>query len=88
MGHNFLLDGLVPTAKGLSGSILYDVPSSGYTSTGAIVNATTVSAECGLLSNLSVGTWNCSIPYGAGGYCVDVNGLGEVGLAALGMYIV
>ena len=79
---------LLPTAKGLSGSTLYDVPSSGYTSTGAIVNATTISAECGLLSNLSVGTWDCSVPHGAKGYCVDVNGLGGVGLTVLGMYIV
>ncbi|KAG8217910.1 hypothetical protein J3R82DRAFT_6076 [Butyriboletus roseoflavus] len=67
---------LLPTAKGLSGSTLFDVPSPDYAYTGAVVDATTISAECGLLSNLSVGTWNST----EGIYYVDVNGLGEVGL--------
>ena len=55
---------LLSTAKGLSRSTLYDMPSSVYTSTGIIVNTTTISAKCGLLSNLSVGTWNCTVPHG------------------------
>ena len=76
---------LLSTAKGLSGSTLYDMPSSVYTSTGVIVNATTISAKCGLLSNLSVGTWNCTLPCDTPGYCVDVDGLGEVDLTVLGM---
>ena len=73
---------LLPTAKGLSGSTLYDVPSPDYTYTGAVVNATTISAQCGLLSNLSVGTWNSTEEL----YYVDVNGLGNVSLPVLGMW--
>ena len=74
---------LLPTAKGLSGSTLFDVPLSDYTYTGAAVNATTISAECGLLSNLSVGTWNST----EGIYNVDVNGLGEVGFPMQGIEV-
>ena len=66
---------LLPTTKGLSGNILFDVLSSDYAYTGAVVNATTISAECGLLSNLSVGTWNSTKNL----YYVDVDGLGEIG---------
>ena len=82
------ISGLMPfwslflTAKGLSGRTLYDVPSPDYTYTGAVVNATTISAECGLLSNLSVGTWNATEKM----YFVDVNGLGEVAISMQGMY--
>ena len=65
---------LLRTAKGLSGSTLFDVPLSDDPYTGAFVNATTISAECGLLSNLSIGTWNSTEE----NYSVDVNGLGDV----------
>ena len=74
---------LLPTAKGLTGSVLYDVPSSDYAYTGAVVNATTITAECGLLSNLSVGLWNSTM----NAYNVEVNGLGDVGLSVAGGYI-
>ncbi|KAG8215508.1 hypothetical protein J3R82DRAFT_9153 [Butyriboletus roseoflavus] len=72
---------LLPTAKGLSGSTLFDVPLTDDAYTGAAVDATTISAECGLLSNLSVGTWNST----EGIFYVDVNGLGEVGLPVEGI---
>ncbi|KAF8436211.1 hypothetical protein L210DRAFT_719085 [Boletus edulis BED1] len=49
---------LLPTAKGLDGSMLYDVPRSNLAYTGAVVNTTTISADCGLLSNSSAGMWN------------------------------
>ena len=71
---------LLPTAKGLTGSVLYDVPSSEYAYTGAVVNTTTITAECGLLSNLSVGTWNSTQQV----YNVEINGLGEVDLLVAG----
>ena len=74
---------LLPTAKGLSGRTLFDVPSSDYAYTGAVVNATTISAECGLLSNLSAGTWNLTQEV----YSVDINGLGEVGFPMQGMWL-
>ncbi|KAF8557205.1 hypothetical protein OG21DRAFT_379494 [Imleria badia] len=69
---------LLPTAKGLSGNMLYDVPDTDYAFTGAVVNTTTISAECGLLSNTSVGYWY------SGTYFVNISGLGEVGLPVLG----
>ncbi|KAF8554068.1 hypothetical protein OG21DRAFT_1138308 [Imleria badia] len=72
---------LLTTAKGLTGSTLYDVPSPDYTYTGAVVNATTISAECGLLSNHSVGTWD---PV-SGFYDVNISGLGEVALPVSGL---
>ncbi|KAH0834262.1 hypothetical protein J3R83DRAFT_11618 [Lanmaoa asiatica] len=72
------------TGKGLSGSTLYDVPSSDYAYTGAIVNATTISVQCGLLSNLSAGIWNSNGFI----YDVDINELGEVSLPVLGMHVV
>ena len=72
---------LLPTAKGLSGSTLYDIPSPGYTYTGALVDATTISAECGLLSNRSAATQNST----EGVYYVDINGLGMIGLSVDGM---
>ena len=70
---------LLSTAKGLSGSTLYDVPSSGYTYTGAVVHATTLTADCGLLSNLSVGIMNTTS--GSYTFDVDISGLGEVMLS-------
>ena len=74
---------LLPTAKGLSGSTLFDVPSPDYAYTGAVVDATTIGAECGLLSNLSVATWDPT--YGL--YSVDVDGLGQVHFPAQGVYV-
>ena len=74
---------LFSTAKGLSGSTLYDVPSSGYTYTGAVVQATTLTADCGLLSNLSVGTLNTTSSKDI--FYVNVSGLGEVMLPVSGM---
>lgn len=76
---------LLTTAKGLTGSTLYDVPSSDYTYTGAVVNATTISAECGLLSNLSVGTLYPYTNISEQFYEVNVSGLGEVALPLSGM---
>ena len=61
--------------------MLYDVPTSGDAYSGAVVNTTTISAECGLLSNASVGNWNNSLD----AYFVDVSGLGGVALSVLGM---
>ena len=74
---------LLPTAKGLTGSVLYDVPSPDYAYTGAVVNTTMITAECGLLSNLSVGTCNSSLSV----YYVDINGLGNVSLFISGRCI-
>ena len=75
---------LLTTAKGLSGRTLYDVPSSDFTYTGAVVNATTISAECGLLSNLSVGgAWDSGFQI----YNVNVTGLGGVGLDVSGKHL-
>ncbi|KAF8439689.1 hypothetical protein L210DRAFT_3760707 [Boletus edulis BED1] len=70
---------LLPTAKGLSGSTLYDVPSSDFIYTGAFVNATNITAECGLLPNVPGGTWNSSEDT----YHVDISGLGKLDLGAL-----
>lgn len=75
---------LLSTAKGLSGSTLYDVPSSGYAYAGAVVNATTLTAQCGLLSNLSVGTLNTTLDINLS---VNVSGLGEATLPVSGMNI-
>jgi hypothetical protein len=44
------------SANGLTNSTLYDIPSLEYPFTGVVVNGTTVSAECGLLSNTSAVT--------------------------------
>ncbi|KAF8121104.1 hypothetical protein EV363DRAFT_1187281 [Boletus edulis] len=74
---------LLPTAKGLSGSTLYDVPSSDFIYTGALVNATNITAECGLLPNVPGGTWNSSEDT----YHVDISGLGKLDLGALGMHV-
>ena len=70
---------LLSTAKGLTGNILYDVPTTDYAYNGAVVNTTTINANCGLLSNTSVGYWSPQ------SYFVDISGLGEVGLFVLGM---
>ena len=60
--------------------MLYDVPTSDDAYTGAVVNTTTINADCGLLSNASVGYWNNSL-----GYIVNISGLGEVALQVAGM---
>ena len=70
---------LLSTAKGLTGNILYDVPTTDYAYTGAVVNTTTINASCGLLSNTSVGYWSSQA------YFVNISGLGEVELRVLGM---
>ena len=74
---------LLGTAKGLSRSTLFDVPSPDYAYTGAVVDATTISAECGLLSNLSVGRLGFNSVEQI--YFVDINGLGEVNFPVSGM---
>ncbi|KAG8215502.1 hypothetical protein J3R82DRAFT_9147 [Butyriboletus roseoflavus] len=76
VGPLMVMSPLLPTAKGLSGSTLFDVPLTDDAYTGAVVDATAISAECGLLSNLSVGTWNSTD--GLDYVNVNVNGLGEV----------
>ncbi|KAG8215448.1 hypothetical protein J3R82DRAFT_9062 [Butyriboletus roseoflavus] len=75
VGPLMAMSTLLPTAKGLSESTLFDVPLSDYAYTGAVVDATTISAECGLLSNLSVSALNST----DGRYYVNISGLGEVG---------
>ena len=70
------LSPLLSTAKGLTGNMLYDVPITDHPYTGAVVNMSTISAECGLLSNTSVGNWNNTI----GIYSVNVSGLGELAM--------
>jgi hypothetical protein len=52
------------TTNGLANNTLYDVPTQGFVN--AAVNATTLNAHCGLLTNLSidaidVSTWNVSV---------------------------
>ena len=49
---------------------------------GAVVNATTISAECGLLSNTSVGYWDYTLET----YNVNVSGLGAVAMRIQGIY--
>ena len=73
---------LLPTAKGLTGSMLYDVPITNDAYMGAVVNATTISAECGLLSNTSVGYWDYTLET----YNVNVSGLGAVAMRIQGIY--
>ena len=72
---------LLSTAKGLTGNMLYDVPTTDHPYTGAVVNMSTISAECGLLSNTSVGYWNDGLEI----YCVNISGLGQVALPLSGM---
>ena len=74
---------LLPTAKGLTGAMLYDVPVTNVPYTGAVVNTSTISAECGLLSNTSVGYWIDQQSF----YLVNVSGLGEVALEVAGIYV-
>ncbi|KAF8557199.1 hypothetical protein OG21DRAFT_379205 [Imleria badia] len=69
---------LLSTVKGLAGSMLYDVPTTDHAYTGAVVNTTTITADCGLLSNTSVGYWSLET------YFVNITGLGEVGLGEIG----
>ena len=72
---------LLSTAKGLTGNMLYDVPITDYPYAGGIVNMSTISAECGLLSNTSVGNWNND----AIAYSVNVSGLGELAMFLTGI---
>ena len=74
---------LLPTAKGLTGAMLYDVPVTNDPYTGAVVNTSTIGAECGLLSNTSVGYWDGLHV----AYFVNVSGLGEVALPVAGIYV-
>ncbi|KAF8436199.1 hypothetical protein L210DRAFT_3762315 [Boletus edulis BED1] len=67
---------LLSSAKGLSGNVLYDVPISNDPYIEAVVNTTSISADCGLLSNSLVGNWNSA----QGTFFVNVTGLGEVPL--------
>ncbi|KAF8132789.1 hypothetical protein EV363DRAFT_1472783, partial [Boletus edulis] len=67
---------LLSSAKGLNGNVLYDVPISNDPYIEAAVNTTSVSADCGLLSNSLVGNWDST----QGIYAVNVTGLGEVPL--------
>ena len=63
--------------------MLYDVPVTNDPYTAAVVNTSTIGAECGLLSNTSVGYWNDPQQ----SYFVNVSGLGEVALNVLGMSV-
>ncbi|KAF8123880.1 hypothetical protein EV363DRAFT_1271852 [Boletus edulis] len=67
---------LLSSAKGLNGSVLYDVPISNDPYVEAAVNTTSISADCGLLSNSLVGKWNSTQLI----YFVNVTGVGEVAL--------
>ncbi|KAF8431895.1 hypothetical protein L210DRAFT_3633500 [Boletus edulis BED1] len=67
---------LLSSAKGLNGSVLYDVPISNDPYIEAAVNTTSINADCGLLSNSLVGNWDST----QGIYSVNVTGLGEVPL--------
>ncbi|KAF8417544.1 hypothetical protein L210DRAFT_3767241 [Boletus edulis BED1] len=75
---------LLSSAKGLNGSVLYDVPISNDPYVEAVVNTTSISADCGLLSNSLVGNWDST----RGVYFVNVTGLGEVGLDVQGPNLV
>lgn len=44
------------SSKGLTNNTVYDIPSVDSASVNATVNATTINANCGLLSNLSLGS--------------------------------
>ncbi|KAG6370617.1 hypothetical protein JVT61DRAFT_11241 [Boletus reticuloceps] len=72
---------LLSSAKGLSGNVLYDVPISNDPYIEAVVNTSSISADCGLLSNSFVGNWDSAQLV----YFVDVSGLGEVALDVPGM---
>ncbi|KAF8842346.1 hypothetical protein BDN67DRAFT_383903 [Paxillus ammoniavirescens] len=63
------------SSNGLTNSTLYDIPSVEYPFTGVIVNGTTVSAECGLLSNTSAVTLDS-----LGDLSATVSGLGQISL--------
>ncbi|KIJ06362.1 hypothetical protein PAXINDRAFT_20446 [Paxillus involutus ATCC 200175] len=68
------------SANGLTNSTLYDIPSLENPFTGVVVNGTTVSAECGLLSNTSAVTMNNS-----GYFNATVSGLGGLMLSSEGV---
>ena len=61
--------------------MLYDVPITDYPYAGGIVNMSTISAECGLLSNTSVSNWNND----TGIYSVNISELGELPMFLTGM---
>ncbi|KAF8123911.1 hypothetical protein EV363DRAFT_1546009, partial [Boletus edulis] len=71
---------LLSSAKGLSGNVLYDVPITNNPYIEAVVNTTSISADCGLLSNSLVGKWNSTQEV----YSINVSGLGEVPLIVPG----
>ncbi|KAF8123918.1 hypothetical protein EV363DRAFT_1546024, partial [Boletus edulis] len=75
---------LLSSAKGLSGNVLYDVPISNDPYIEAVVNTTSISADCGLLSNSLVGKWDSN----QSAYLVNVSGLGEVTLNVPGPNLV
>ncbi|KAF8132778.1 hypothetical protein EV363DRAFT_1163290 [Boletus edulis] len=75
---------LLSSAKGLNGSVLYDVPISNDPYIEAAVNTTSISADCGLLSNSLVGKWNSTQLT----YFVNVTGVGDVALNVPGPNIV
>ncbi|KIJ20555.1 hypothetical protein PAXINDRAFT_95643 [Paxillus involutus ATCC 200175] len=63
------------SANGLTNSTLYDIPSLERPFTGVVVNGTTVSAVCGLLSNTSAVALD-----NLGDLNATVSGLGQIGL--------
>jgi hypothetical protein len=69
------------SANGLTNSTLYDIPSLEYSFTRVVVNGTTVSAECGLLSNTSA--VNTTLE-DFGSFNATVSGLGQISLPSFG----
>ncbi|KIJ14602.1 hypothetical protein PAXINDRAFT_12700 [Paxillus involutus ATCC 200175] len=69
------------SANGLTNSTLYDIPSVKYPFTEVVVNGTTVSAECGLLSNTSAVTLD-----NLGELNATISGLGQIILPQGGTY--
>ncbi|KIJ20564.1 hypothetical protein PAXINDRAFT_106168 [Paxillus involutus ATCC 200175] len=69
------------SANGLTNSTLYDIPSLEYPFTRVVVNGTTVSAECGLLSNISA--VNTTLD-DSGRFNATVSGLGQISLPSYG----
>ncbi|KAF8837093.1 hypothetical protein BDN67DRAFT_1005137 [Paxillus ammoniavirescens] len=69
------------SANGLTNSTLYDIPSVKYPFTEVVVNGTTVSAECGLLSNTSAVTLD-----DLGELNATISGLGRIILPQGGTY--
>ncbi|KAF8836819.1 hypothetical protein BDN67DRAFT_973663 [Paxillus ammoniavirescens] len=69
------------SANGLADSTLYDIPSLEYPFTRVVVNGTMVSAECGLLSNISA--VNTTLD-DSGEFNANVSGLGQISLPSFG----